>query len=53
MSNSGHTCSESRFHICSAESNYGAISVDFENKKVKMSIRTPDDQKEAYHEVSF
>jgi len=53
FSNSTNTCSKSRFHICSAESNYGKISVDFYNRKVKMSIRTPDEQEEAYHEVSY
>jgi len=53
FSNSTNTCSKSRFHICSAESNYGQISVDFDNRKVKMSIRTPDEQEEAYHEVSY
>lgn len=53
FSNSTNTCSKSRFHICSAESNYGKISIDFDNRKVKMSIRTPDEQEEAYHEVPY
>ena len=53
MSNSGHTCSKSRFHICTAKSNYGAITVDLENRKVKMSIRTPEEEEEAYHEIFY
>ena len=53
FSNSSHTCSKSNFHICSAKSNYGKISINYDQKKVKMSIRTPDEEEEAYHEVSY
>lgn len=53
FSGSTKTCSLSKYHICHAFSNYGFIEADFENKKVRMGIRTPDEDEEAYHTINF
>jgi len=53
FSDSTKTCTLSDYHICYAQGNYGFIEVDFENKEVKMGIKTPTENEQAYHIISF
>jgi hypothetical protein len=43
----------SKYHICSAVGNYGQITADFEKRLIRMTIRTPLEKEEAYHEISY
>jgi alkaline phosphatase D len=52
-SNSSKTCTQSKFHVCTATANYGGVKVDFAQKKVRMSVQTPHHLEEAYHEVTY
>jgi len=53
FSDSSKTCTLSDYHICYALGNYGFIEVDFEAKKVKMGIKTPVEEEQAFHTVSY
>jgi len=53
FSDSTKTCTLSKYHICYALGNYGFIEVDFENKQVKMGIKTPSEEEQAYHTISY
>ena len=53
FSSSTKTCTQSKYHICKTEANYGTVEVDFENQKIKMSIFTPEEEEVAYHQVSY
>jgi hypothetical protein len=46
-------CSGSKYHICKALGNYGQITVDFAARRLRMTIRTPEEQEEAYHEIVY
>jgi len=53
FSNSTKTCSQSKFHICTAQANYGYLSVDWESRSLKMGVRTPEENEEMYHTIHF
>jgi len=52
-SDSSKTCSLSKYHICYALGNYGFVEVDWPNKQVKMGIKTPTENEQAYHVISY
>ena len=52
-SDSTKTCTLSNYHICYAQGNYGFIEVDFDNKKVRMGIKTPTEDEQAFHQISY
>ena len=45
--------SGSKYHICNALGNYGQITVDWETRRLRMTVRTPIEKEEAYHEIGF
>jgi len=53
FSNSSKTCTQSKFHVCTATANYGGVKVDFTAKTVRMSIQTPHHSEEVYHQVTY
>merc|ERR1719500_1124870 len=53
FSNSTKTCSQSKFHICTAQANYGLLSVDWESRSLTMGVRTPEEDEGMYHTIHF
>ena len=53
FSNSTRTCAQSKYNICEAKANYGYIHVDWENRKLKMGIRTPLEAEEMSHTIKY
>jgi len=53
FSNSSKTCTLSDYHICYALGNYGFIEANFQERKVKMGIKTPTEDEEAFHVVNY
>lgn len=37
----GHKCTDNYHHTCSAQANYGGITVDWENRTILLSLFTP------------
>merc|ERR1712012_1176188 len=53
FSNSTKTCSQSKFHICTAQTNYGFLSVNWESRSLTMGVRTPEEDELMFHKVHF
>ena len=53
FSNSTNTCSNSPFQICSAAANYGFLKVDFDQRILEMSIRTPQEDQQMTHIIKY
>jgi len=53
FSNSTKTCSQSKFHICTAQANYGFLSVNWESRSLTMGVRTPEEDELMFHKVHF
>ena len=52
-SNTTRACTGSQYHICRAESNYGYVEVEFQDRTIKMGVRTPEEEQEAFHKINF
>ena len=53
FSNSSQSCSDSRYHVCTAAANYGFIAVNFEERVVEMSVRTPREGEQMSHIIKY
>ena len=53
FSNSSKTCAGSKYGVCEAAANYGTIEFDFQNQKVKMAVRFPEENEEISHTISY
>ena len=53
FSNSSQICSRNPYFICTALANYGYIHVDFENRSVEMTVRTPAEQEQMSHIINY
>ena len=51
--NSTRTCSASPFHVCTAQTNYGFIQVDWAARTVQMGIRTPEEHQQVSHTIAY
>ena len=54
FSNLTTTCSDSPYHTCKSEANYGLITVDFEKKMIRAGLKTPvNGNEEAYIDIPY
>ena len=52
-SNLTRTCTNSKYHTCRRNGNYGGISVDFDKQLVTLSIQTPDTNERAEVVITY
>ena len=53
FSNSSQTCSNNDYFVCTAKANYGFIHVDWEERRVEMSVRTPTEEEQISHTINY
>jgi len=53
FSNSSRTCSQSPFHICLAQANYGYVEVNWAERRLRMGARTPEEKEEMFHQIEY
>ena len=53
FSNSSQTCSNNDYFVCTAKANYGFIHVDWEARRVEMSVRTPTEEEQISHSIKY
>ena len=53
FSNSTETCSSNKYFTCTAKANYGYIDVNFDQRTVEMGIRTPAEEEQISHKISY